>query len=72
LAAVCKRYEVPLKAAALQFPLAHPAVASVLTGARSDQELAENMTMLGHPIPSELWQTFKAEGLLPEEAPTPQ
>jgi D-threo-aldose 1-dehydrogenase len=71
LDAVCKRHNVPLKAAALQFPLAHPAVASVLTGARSAAELSENMEMLDLPIPADLWKEFKQDGLLPEEAPTP-
>lgn len=69
---VCQRFEVPLKAAALQFPLAHPAVASVLTGARSRDELAENIRMLNVDIPNELWDELKKEGLLPEEAPTPK
>ncbi|WP_229776850.1 aldo/keto reductase [Alicyclobacillus cellulosilyticus] len=68
---VCKRFGVPLKAAALQFPLAHPAVASVLTGARSEAELAENIEMLRTPVPVELWSALKREGLLPEAAPTP-
>jgi aryl-alcohol dehydrogenase-like predicted oxidoreductase len=38
LAAVCQRHGVPLKAAAIQFPAAHPAVAAVLTGARRPEE----------------------------------
>lgn len=68
---VCRRYEVPLKAAALQFPLAHPAVASVLTGARSREELSENVKMLQFAIPNDLWKELKQEGLLSEETPTP-
>jgi D-threo-aldose 1-dehydrogenase len=68
---VCDRHGVPLQAAALQFPLAHPAVATVLTGARTTDELDQNATFMRHPIPSDLWQELKAEGLLPEEAPTP-
>ncbi|TDF98105.1 aldo/keto reductase [Paenibacillus piri] len=68
---VCKRHGVPLKAAALQFPLAHPAVASLLTGARSRAELEENVKMLQTAIPNDLWQELKHKGLLPEHAPTP-
>ncbi|MBA2451372.1 MAG: aldo/keto reductase [Chloroflexi bacterium] len=71
LRAVCDRHDVPLKAAAIQFPLAHPAVASVLTGVRSVAELDENVRMFRFPIPSDLWQELRAEGLLPEEAPVP-
>ncbi|TBL81181.1 aldo/keto reductase [Paenibacillus thalictri] len=68
---VCQRYNVPLKAAAMQFPLAHPAVVSVLTGARSGAEITDNINMLEFPIPPDLWKEMKHEGLLPEEAPVP-
>jgi D-threo-aldose 1-dehydrogenase len=71
LDAVCARHGVPLKAAAIQFPLGHPAVASVLTGARSPAELEETLAMSAVEIPPDLWAELKAEGLLPEEAPTP-
>jgi D-threo-aldose 1-dehydrogenase len=69
--AVCDRHGVPIQAAALQFPLAHPAVATVLTGARTIQELDENVAFMRHPIPADLWPELKSEGLLPAEAPTP-
>ena len=69
--AVCDRHSVPLQAAALQFPLAHPAVAVVLTGARSVEELDQNIAFMQHPIPADLWAELKATGLLPAEAPTP-
>jgi len=69
--AVCDRHGVPIQAAALQFPLAHPAVATVLTGARSIAELDQNLTFMRQPIPADLWQELKSEGLLPAEAPTP-
>ena len=68
---VCDRHNVPLQAAALQFPLAHPAVAVVLTGARSKDELDQNVAFMQHPIPADLWAELKATGLLPAEAPTP-
>jgi D-threo-aldose 1-dehydrogenase len=63
---------VPLKAAALQFPIAHPCVAAVLTGVRSRTELDENARLFDRPIPGELWRELKAEGLLADDAPTPQ
>jgi D-threo-aldose 1-dehydrogenase len=69
--AVCQRHSVPIQAAALQFPLAHPAVATVLTGARTTDELDQNIAFMRQPIPSDLWSELKAEGLLPAEAPTP-
>jgi D-threo-aldose 1-dehydrogenase len=71
LEAVCGRHRVPLKAAAIQFPLGHPAVVSVLTGARSPAELEDTLAMSAVEIPPDLWAELKAEGLLPEEAPTP-
>lgn len=71
LADVCQEFDVPLKAAALQFPLAHPAVASVVSGARSIQELEENMKMLRHPIPAGLWEQLKSQQLIPDAVPVP-
>ena len=69
--AVCARHGTPLKAAALQFPLAHPAVAAVIPGARSPEEVDENVQMAGFEIPSDFWAELREEGLIPEEAPTP-
>jgi D-threo-aldose 1-dehydrogenase len=71
LESVCERHGVPLKAAALQFPLAHPAVTSLLVGARSPAELDEDLRLLSLPIPGELWEALRRERLVPEEAPTP-
>jgi D-threo-aldose 1-dehydrogenase len=71
VAAVCERHNVPLKAAALQFPLAHPAVTSLLLGARSVAELEENLALLRIELPAELWTELRREALLPAEAPTP-
>ena len=67
LAAVCARHDVPLKAAAVQFPLSHPAVVSVLAGVRSVVELDENLAALDHKIPPPLWDDLVAEGLLEAE-----
>jgi D-threo-aldose 1-dehydrogenase len=69
--AVCERHQVPLRAAALQFILAHPALASVIPGARSMQEVEENVQFIEFPIPSVLWDELKEEKLIAEAAPTP-
>jgi D-threo-aldose 1-dehydrogenase len=71
LADVCARHGVDLKAAALRFPLAHPAVASVLTGARSAAEMAENARLFAQPIPRALWDDLRRERLLGDHVPTP-
>lgn len=71
LDAVCARHGVPLKAAAIQFPFGHPAVASVLSGSRSVAELEENVRMLETPIPADLWAELRAEGLLAPDVPVP-
>jgi D-threo-aldose 1-dehydrogenase len=55
VAAICERHGVELKAAAIQFPLRHPAVTAVLTGCRSVSELNENLSIFQSPIPDELW-----------------
>ena len=68
---VCARHAVSMKAAALQFPLAHPAVAAVIPGARSVAELEENFKLIREPIPAEFWADLRQEGIVPEEAPLP-
>jgi D-threo-aldose 1-dehydrogenase len=71
LASVCERHDVPLKAAAIQFPLAHPAVASVLAGVGRIEHLDEYPALMRHVIPAELWAELSDEGLLAPEAPIP-
>ena len=68
---VCDRYGVPLKAAALQFCLAHPAVAAVIPGARSVGEAEENCEMVRFPVPADMWAELRHAGLIPGDAPTP-
>jgi D-threo-aldose 1-dehydrogenase len=68
---VCERYGVPLPAAALQFPLAHPKVCSVLLGPRTIAELETNLALLDVDIPAELWSDLTNEGLIRESAPPP-
>ncbi|MCY4527456.1 MAG: aldo/keto reductase [Chloroflexi bacterium] len=67
--AVCDSYAVPLKAAALQFGLLHPAVVATIPGPRSVAEIEENLRMAGHPIPSDLWAELKHEELIDPLAP---
>jgi D-threo-aldose 1-dehydrogenase len=69
--AVCERHGVPLRAAALQFILAHPAIASVIPGARSVAEVEDNIKMVEWPIPEALWMELRSDGLLAAAAPTP-
>ena len=69
--AVCERHGVPLAAAALQFPLAHPAVAAIIPGPRNVAEFGANLGLLRHPIPGALWQDLRRAGLLHPDAPTP-
>jgi D-threo-aldose 1-dehydrogenase len=69
--AVCDRHEAPLKAAALQFGLAHPAVAATIPGPRTPEEVEENIAMADFEIPTDLWAELRAEGLIPTDAPTP-
>ncbi len=69
--AVCARHGVALAAAALQFPLAHPAVASVVTGMRSAAEAAQNLAHMRAPIPADFWRELKHEKLIDDRAPTP-
>jgi D-threo-aldose 1-dehydrogenase len=62
---------VPLVAAALQFPLAHPAVAAILPGPRNVDEFEVNAKFLRYPIPPALWADLRNAELLHPEAPTP-
>ncbi|MDF2735402.1 MAG: L-fuco-beta-pyranose dehydrogenase [Chloroflexota bacterium] len=68
---VCARHGVPLRAAAMQFPLAHPAVVSLVAGVRTPAHLDEYPAMLAHPISPDLWAELRAEGLLAADAPVP-
>ena len=64
-------YQVPLKAAALQFPLGHPMVTSIIPGASHPGHVLDTIEMLKYPIPDEFWGDLKNEGLLYPEAPIP-
>jgi len=70
--AVCRRHGVELGAAAMQFPLAHPALCSVIPGALSIKEVEQNVTRLQAKIPGDLWAELKREKLVETAAPVPQ
>jgi D-threo-aldose 1-dehydrogenase len=72
LKAVCERHGVPLRAAALQFVFAHPAVVTVVAGVRKISHLDDTAAMMRYPIPDDLWDDLRVEGLLPPDAPTPR
>jgi D-threo-aldose 1-dehydrogenase len=69
--AVCKRHDVPLAAAALQFPLGHRIVASVIPGAVSKAQVETNLAAFNHKIPADLWAELKHERLIRSDAPVP-
>jgi D-threo-aldose 1-dehydrogenase len=71
LAEVCARHGVCLRTAALTFPFGHPAVTSVLVGARSAGEVGDAVASFERPVPDGLWADLVATGLLPDHVPTP-
>jgi D-threo-aldose 1-dehydrogenase len=67
----CTEFGVPLAAAALQFPLAHPAVVSCIPGARDAAELQQIVAWLQQDIPAGLWAALRERGLIDPAAPVP-
>ena len=57
---ICAGHDVPVLAAAVQFPFRHPAVAAVVVGARSAAEVEQSVALLDHPIPPALWDALSA------------
>jgi D-threo-aldose 1-dehydrogenase len=68
---VCERHSVPLPAAALQFPLGHSIVASIIPGAISRAQVEQNLAAFRHPIPANFWAALKHDKLIRADAPTP-
>lgn len=68
---ICAEHGVDMKAAALQFPLAHEAVATVIPGAATPAQVEQNIALVGQQLPAQLWTDLKREGLLPQAAPVP-
>lgn len=71
LETLCEEFAVPLQAAALQFPLAHPAVATVVAGASGAAESRRIAEMFAFPIPPRFWSALRARGLVDPRAPSP-
>ncbi|MBW3097162.1 aldo/keto reductase [Pseudohoeflea coraliihabitans] len=69
--AVCAQHGVPLAAAALQFVLAHPAIATNIPGTRTKTHLDQNVDLINHSIPKDFWEQLQTEGLIRGDAPTP-
>jgi D-threo-aldose 1-dehydrogenase len=69
--AVCREFDTPLKAAALQFVLAHPCIPTVVPGTRNRKNLEDNLAQIARPIPAAFWSELKRRGLLREDAPSP-
>ena len=72
IAAVCRRHDVPLAAAALQFPFGHRSVVSVIPGPVAAEEVRLNLAWMRRDIPDALWAELTAEGLIRSDAPTPR
>jgi D-threo-aldose 1-dehydrogenase len=68
---VCTQFEVPLSAAALQFPRAHPAIACVIPGARTLAEFDSNLRCASRPIPAAFWRALREYELVARDAPLP-
>jgi D-threo-aldose 1-dehydrogenase len=71
LQATCREHGVSLPAAALQFPLAHPSVVSIIPGAARSSEITQNIAALSSTIPEAFWTALKSKGLIDPAAPTP-
>ena len=69
--AIADRHSVSMKAAGLQFSLAHPAVAAVIPGASRPSRIAEDSAALAETVPADFWRELRAAGLVNAEAPLP-
>ncbi|WP_043624468.1 aldo/keto reductase [Nonomuraea candida] len=65
IARLCERHGVTLPHAAMAFPLRHPAVATIVLGARTPEEVTRNATLCSRPVPDTLWEDLTSQGLLP-------
>jgi D-threo-aldose 1-dehydrogenase len=68
---VCRRHDVPLAAAALQFPFGHRSVAAVIPGPVAPEEVRSNLAWMACDVPAALWRDLKDDGLIRPDAPTP-
>ena len=70
--AIAERHRVSMKAAGLQFALAHPAVAAVIPGASRPERIAEDRAAFGEAVPVDFWRELRESGLVHAEAPLPK
>jgi D-threo-aldose 1-dehydrogenase len=68
---ICDKFDVPLIAAALQFPLAHPVVSCVIPGLSSAKRIVQTMELYQLEIPADFWAALKSDGLLESDCPVP-
>lgn len=68
---VCARFNIPMKAAALQFPFGHPTVVANIPGVKTKERFEENLSLFTYPIPADFWAALKEENLIVPEAPVP-
>ena len=71
IAGICEAHGATLPAAAIAFPLGHPAVVDVTLGMRTADEVAHDVELYSNPVPAALWDHLRADGLLREDAPVP-
>jgi len=71
IAAICERHGADIRAAALQFCAAHPAVAAIIPGAKRAAKVRENALLMTQPVPADVWQELRDSALIPADAPTP-
>lgn len=71
IAALCRQFDTPLPAAALQFPMAHPAVTAAIPGAQDAAQLRQNAHWFEQPLPAALWDALVHAGLVDRRAPLP-
>ncbi|WP_207755473.1 aldo/keto reductase [Nonomuraea cypriaca] len=69
--AVCRQYGISVKAAALQFSLAHPAARAAIPGSTKPDHVAEDVAAISERIPAEFWTALRQERLIAPDAPVP-
>jgi D-threo-aldose 1-dehydrogenase len=71
LDAICRTHGADLKAAAIQFALAHPAVGGIVLGARTAGEIEQNVGLARQTVPTAVWRQIRYEALVDAKAPLP-
>jgi D-threo-aldose 1-dehydrogenase len=69
--AIAERHGVSIKAAALLFALAHPAVVSIIPGASRPERIAEDHAALNTVVPDNFWREMRDQHLVSPDAPLP-